>query len=138
MSASLTWAGLAELDEAFQNLPAALAAEADALVTRRGEAAVQTIGAGYPSRTKDLKSKLRGALQRSGVSVQYVITNTSKHASWFENGTQARHTKLGADRGSMPAHPLFIPTMRRSRRALTEDLRALLVRAGLTVTGGDA
>jgi hypothetical protein len=47
----------------------------------------------------------------------------------------ARHTALGADRGAMPAGHTFIRIDVEERRAMYEAFRALLVEAGLTVTG---
>jgi hypothetical protein len=38
----------------------------------------------------------------SGFSAGAIVINRAKHAAIFENGTQARHTAIGANRGSMP------------------------------------
>lgn len=135
MANRFAFGGLEELKAALRTLPEDLTGEAGHLVEARGNSAAATIKAGYPSRTRDLIDKLTVEFTRSGLSARAVVSNTSKHALAFELGTQARHTALGANRGSMPANPLFSQTMRRERRGLNDDLADLLVRHGLVVTG---
>jgi hypothetical protein len=64
-----------------------------------------------------------------------IVKNTAKHAWIFENGTQARHNDLGANRGSMPPGHVFIPAVIKRRRIMYQQLRALLERHGLKVSG---
>jgi hypothetical protein len=131
----LTFPGLAELRAELRALPAALAAEAAHIVEGRANGAGATIKGGYPSRAGELRDKLEVEHTRNPFGARSVVRNTSKHALPFEYGTQARHTKIGANRGSMPANPLFTQTVRRERRAMYSDLQAMVVRHGLTVTG---
>lgn len=99
-------------------------------------------GAATRMRTEYGKHRRTGNLQK-GVVVEHAysafgsastIKNTARHASLYENGTQARHTAIGADRGSMPAGHVFIPAMIRARREMEAELKALLERLGLVVT----
>lgn len=133
----IVWEGLEELKAALRTLPADLAAEASGIVTGRAERAKQDIETSYPERTGDLRNHLtlgRGVkVGRFGAST--ILKNNSKHAWLFENGSQARHTAIGANRGSMPAGHIFIPIVMRQRRAMYEDLKTLLVRHGLQVSG---
>jgi hypothetical protein len=65
-----------------------------------------------------------------------VVINTSPHAGIFERGSQARHTALGANRGSMPPNPIFSATMIRTRRGLyTGPIVRVLQVFGLRVSG---
>lgn len=109
--------------------------EAAHIVEAHANSAAVTIRSGYPSRTGDLRDKLTVEHRRSAFGARSVVRNTSTHALPFEVGTQARHTSLGANRGSMPPNPIFTQTIRRERRAMFEDFRTLLTRAGLIVTG---
>lgn len=109
--------------------------EAGQIVEAHGNAAYRTIQSGYPSRSGDLRKKLTVTHTRSAFGARSVVRNTSKHALPFEVGTQARHTALGANRGSMPPNPLFTRTIKIERRAMTVDHIDLLKRLGLLVTG---
>jgi hypothetical protein len=53
----------------------------------------------------------------------------------FENGTQARHTALGASRGAMPPGHVFIPVAAAERRAMYKDLAQVVADEGLEVSG---
>jgi hypothetical protein len=133
----VVWSGLQELKAQLRNLPADLAAEASGIVEGRAERAKQDIETSYPDRAGNLRKGLRlGSgtnVGRFGAST--ILKNTAKHAWMFENGTQARHTDLGANRGAMPPGHIFIPIVIRQRRAMYRDLKALLERHGLVVTG---
>jgi hypothetical protein len=134
MSASLTIQGLEEFRAALRRLPEALAAAAADKLEARGNSAVATIKAGYPSRSGELRNKLRVTHTRSKFGARSVVRNTSKYALPYDVGTQAaRQTRGGANRGSAPANPIFSQTMARARRALRADLTEILVAEGLLV-----
>jgi hypothetical protein len=135
VSASWSWTGLEDLKAQLRALPTELAGEGANLVEGRGNRATQRIKAGYPARTRDLRDKTTVTHTRSAFGARAVVTNTSRHALPFEIGTQARHTKLGANRGSMPPGHVFVPVMQQERRAMYDDLRDLLERHGLVVSG---
>ncbi len=71
------------------------------------------------------------------------MKSRSKLAWLYDNGSQARHyiTKAGKrhDTGAMwgktPAPHLFVQTMLRARRRMYEQLKDLLTRHGLSVSG---
>lgn len=138
-SATLTLTGLEALKAALRQLPARLAGRGADIVERRGARAVAVIRAGYPSRTGDLQRKLSVTHTRSRFGARAVVKNTAKIAVVFDRGSEARHymTRRGVKHltGKAPANPIFAKTMRQERRAMYEDLRAVLVSEGLTVTG---
>ena len=129
--------GLEELRAALRKLPSELKAEARHIVDGAANGAAADIKAAYPVRTGNL---------RDGVSVEHtdpstfaagaIVKNKSKHAWIFENGTQARHNALGANRGAMPPGRVFIPTVIKKRRQMQDKLIDLVKRQGLQVTGG--
>lgn len=136
MGASFTFDGLEELKAALRNLPKALATEASGIVLDAAKAAVAEMH--YPERAGTLASKLKIETQSSGpFGAGVVVKNTDPIAAIFENGSQARHTSLGANRGAMPPGHVFIPSMSRNRRRMDEKLKGLLVEHGLTVTGDE-
>lgn len=136
MATRFVFEGLEELKAELRELPAALAGEASGIVLTRGERAKQDILAAYPERTGALRRglKLRYlAMGQFGAGIE--LRNTAPHAQLYEVGSQARHTAIGANRGSMPPGNIFVPTISRQRRAMYGDLRDLLVRHGLEVSG---
>jgi len=138
----IVWEGLTELRAALRELPANLATEASGIVNDAAEGAKAEILAAYQAhrRSGDLAAHLtlgRGrAIGRFSAST--ILKNNAKHAWMFENGSQARHHKLGGSTGSMPAAHIFIPTVMRHRRAMYARLAALLEYHGLSVTGDAA
>lgn len=143
MSVSLKIHGLDELRAALRALPAALAAEAEAIVTRHAEAAAESIRATYDAHrvtgnlAKGVSTRSLAA-GRFGVAVQ--VRSSARHVHFFERGTEVRHyitQKNGTKKlvGRMPALPTFVPAMRRERAAMWAEIAALLSEHGLTVTG---
>jgi len=137
MPNTLTIAGLAELRAQLRNLPAHLAAEAGPIVTRHATRAKDAIVEGYPTGpTGNLKRGVKlDVIGVSGAGAVARVRSTAKHAVIFENGSQVRHTKTGANRGSMPPGRVFVPIVIRERKAMHEELVELVQREGLTVTG---
>jgi Bacteriophage HK97-gp10, putative tail-component len=136
-SGLLVWDGLAELRAEILKLPEELTGEAAKLVEGAANAAYQDIKAAYPVRTGTLRSRTSvSPLRGTGQFVTgAVVKNTAPHAILFELGTQARHTKIGANRGSMPPGRVFVPRVLKHRRRLTETLKAMVAAHGAVVTG---
>jgi hypothetical protein len=143
VSNTFTFTGLEELREALRTLPAELAGEGGADVTAAAQAAEAEIREEYDAHRHS------GNLAR-GLSVQVTanpfgalarVKNTAFHAWIFENGTQARHWKGGKSTGAMwgataqPPKHVFVRTVMKRRKQMFEQLRALLERQGLEVTG---
>ncbi len=138
MSAKVSWYGLDALRAELRRLPEDLKAEGGEIVLRRATAAESRVVAGYEAhrRTGNLASHVSIVVQASGpLGSVVVVKSTARHAALFEIGTQARHTSLGANRGSMPAAHVFVPVMVQERRTMYEELAELLRRHGLAVSG---
>lgn len=137
MASLVVWEGLKEQREELRQLPTSLAGEAAHLVEAAANSVAHEIKAAYPYRTGDLRAKVvvSTLLGHDELIVGEVVKNTSKLAMIFEYGTQARHTALGANRGSMPPGHVFVPRIVKARRQLTQDLKAMVARHGATVTG---
>jgi hypothetical protein len=128
--------GLEELRAALRALPAELTAEAGGIVDNAGELAKSEIIQRYPKRTGNLRDHVTVRTVNAGqfgAAVQ--VRSSAKHAHIYEIGTQARHNKLGANRGSMPPGNVFVPVVVRQRRKMFERLKDLLVHNGLVVSG---
>jgi hypothetical protein len=139
--------GIDELREALRNLPAELAAEAAGYVTDNAEAAVADVRRVYEAHVDsgNLVSRLFISTSSSAFGAGALVRNTAKHAWLFENGSQARHWTgprgTGKSTGEMwgktaqpPSHT-FIRSMMKHRKHMYEQLRAMLERHGLEVTG---
>jgi hypothetical protein len=132
----LVFDGLSELREQLRNLPSELTGEAANIVLGAANGAAAEIKGAYPVRTGRLRDGLVVTRADKGkFSAGAIVKNTAKHAAIFENGTQARHNSLGANRGSMPPGHVFVPRMIRARRRMYERLSDLLRRKGLVVSG---
>ncbi len=127
--------GLQDLFEGLRNLPPELQAEGGEIVVAHAEAAQTEIQGAYPSRTGNLRDHVTVKTVVGQFSTNAIVKNTAKHAVIFENGTQARHTDLGAARGSMPPGHVFVPVVIRRRRAMYEALKGLIAKKGLVVSG---
>jgi Bacteriophage HK97-gp10, putative tail-component len=129
------WEDLDELKAQLRALPHELAAEGAEIVERTAEAAAAEMRATYPERTGNLRKGVK--VQKTNTSefgAVATVVNTAPHSYIFEHGTVARHTDIGADRGSMPPGHVFIPIVERRRRDMyLNDFAELLERAGLTV-----
>lgn len=117
-------------------LPEHLTDEASSIVDDAGERAMAESFQGYKRRSGNLRLGLKKEAKfigRYGTAV--VVKNTAKHAWMYENGTQTRQTRLGANRGAMPPAHTFIPAAERSRAQMYRELAAMLEREGFLVSG---
>ena len=141
MANKFVWDGLEEFREALRNLPDHLAGQAGNIVRGSANAAAVRVRTNYGlhRRTGDLQKRVvvqESNAGRYGKAV--VVKSTARHAHLFEFGTQARHTKAGDYRGIMPPAPplhAFIPTIIKERMRMYAQLKDMLVREGLVVSG---
>jgi hypothetical protein len=135
-SVTLEWEGLTQLEDDLRDLPADLRENAVTITRDAAEDAAATMAALYPKRTGALASSLLVSQSDPGpYATRAMVINTSPYALVFDLGSQARHTAIGANRGSMPAGNVFVPTVIRARRAMYDALKDLLQRTGLIVSG---
>jgi hypothetical protein len=136
MANRFRWTGLDELREELRNLPQDLTAEASDIVNQSAEGAAEFIRAAYPERTGNLKRGVVVVHQEAGKwGAAKIVKNTAKHAYIFENGSQARHNAIGANRGAMPPGNVFVPRIVRARQQMYRTLAAMLETHGLKVSG---
>ena len=134
----LTIEGLDELRAALRQLPEALSQEAGGIVLTAATGAAAAMDAQYAQHewTGNLRHGL--SVTRDDAYIRYgaraVVKNRAPHAWWAENGTQIRRTSKGVNRGAMPPIHVFVPTAIKWRRAMVEQLKALVRRAGLVVS----
>jgi hypothetical protein len=134
----LVFTGLSELRAELRALPAALTGEASSLVQGAATSAAAAIQTAYGAhrRSGNLQDHVVVETRAAGqFGAAMIVKATAKHAGLFENGSQARHTAIGANRGSMPPGHVFVPEIIRARRAMWGALADLLTRHGLRVTG---
>lgn len=130
------WDGVQELIEQFATLAPDLTDMAAPIVELAARVAKDTIYTGYPARTGNLRKGLAIIVKTEATRTQTTVVNKAPHAWLFERGSQARHNAIGANRGSMPANPLFSSTMMRTRRALyTALVPHLAEQFGLKIDG---
>lgn len=136
MAATVVWQGLDELNAELRALPESCAGEAAKLIEGTANGVYVDITGAYPIRTGNLRKGMKiKPLVKRGLVVGQTVINTAPHANIFENGTQARHTSIGANRGSMPPGRVFVPRVVKARRRLTQELKDMVTRHGAVVTG---
>lgn len=134
--------GLEELKAQLRNLPADLTGEAGHVIEGHANAAGVTLRSAYGRhrRSGNLQDHVKVEKRVQGrFGVAYKVASTASHAWLFDNGSQVRHWASGKSTGAMwgktpPTH-VFVRTLVATRRAMWNDLRGVLERAGLTVTG---
>lgn len=123
---SVEWDGLDELRQALRDCPGEFATEGGNIVEAATNAAVVAIKAGYGDKA-ELRDKTSGTVERNRYGALGTVRSASPLAWIFENGTQVRHTALGANRGAIqpPGH-VVVPVAQRERRRMREDLKAMV------------
>lgn len=138
-SATVDLSDFEQLRRDLAALSGSLTAEAEAIVEAAAEQTVQDVASRYrqvlqsPEETGGL---LDGTQKRRIGVLAWQVFNAARHAHLFEFGTGTRTTRdTGANRGQMPAQPVFVPAAIRNRGVMVEKLKALVRRAGFEVTG---
>jgi len=133
MGAKLTLEGGDEFAAWLFGLPSRLSEKGHRIVTDTTERAAAEMVAAYPRRTGTLKGSIKTTFIETKGSTRGIVTNTAKHALLFEVGSEARHTALGANRGSMPPGKVMTVIAPRRRKQMNEELFAEVREEGLTV-----
>ena len=128
--------GIDDFREALRNLAPDLAQDAGDLIVEHTNIAAERMVAAYPEGpTGHLKGGVKFSIERSQFGALGIVKNTAQHAYIFEEGTQARHTELGANRGAMPPGHVFVPIMMDERRKVNDGLKTLIQASGLETDG---
>jgi hypothetical protein len=141
MASQVKWNGMEELRAALRQLPEDLTMEATRIVEGAANGAAAQIKAGYPVITGNLRDGVMVTHRDKGkFTAGAVVRNTAKHAWLYDNGSQERHWASGKSTGKMwgksaPTH-LFVKTVIRARKSMYAQLKDLLERKGLKVSGG--
>jgi hypothetical protein len=134
--ASVTWTGLTELIKALQELPDRLTEEAKAIVASAADDVQAAVTAEYHRVSGELRRGVKKIEQSAGrYGVAYQVRSTAYHAWMIENGTVARHTRKGVVRGIQPPQHIMIPAAVRRRVRMYRELKGMLLREGLIVSG---
>src|SRR5215207_3965982 len=132
MANRVQWSGLEDFKRALRMLPQELAGEAGNLVEAVANSAAVDIRSAYGAHryTGNLQKSVRVTHRERQFGMASTVKVTAPHAHLFEFGTQARHTKAGVSRGSMPPFNIFLPRIRRAQRQMYERLKGMLARHG--------
>jgi len=134
-SVRFVYHGLEEFKRELRNMPEAFAQLAYDRAVARGEEARATVARAYTVKDGDLVDGLSLVKRRTRAGVSVTLKNKAHHAWLYDNGSQTRQNRFGANRGRMPAKHVFDSEMVRARLAYVEDLKEILRAAGLKVRG---
>jgi hypothetical protein len=128
--------GMAALIADLQRLPAEFRQEAGRIVDATADQMADAVRRAYPeeSRSATGTGKLRDGVKvdkgdTAGGELRARVRNTARHAHLYERGTVQRFTGRGANRGTMPARPTFIPEAVRARARMVGQLIGIVRRA---------
>jgi hypothetical protein len=131
-SMRIVFEGLDELRKALRDLPAALQAEAATIVEDTAYDAARDLLAAYPPEPGPLRNGVVVVDRSSRWQARWDVKSKSKQASWWEFGTQNRHTQQLWNRGAAPAHrdQGLVPIAIRHRRTMLDKLIEVVKRNG--------
>lgn len=137
MSNRFKFEGLAELQAELRKLTPVLAAEGGREVEAAAQDAATEVRSGYGRhrRSGSLQDNVTVSHRASRDGAVATLKSGDKEALVFEVGSQARHTRIGANRGAMPPGHVFFPAVIRAKRRMYGRLKAMLQRTGFSVSG---
>jgi hypothetical protein len=133
MSGGVKLDGVDELMRDLTHMPAEIRAEAMDIVRETTEGAASEITHTYPSRTGNLRNRIR-TLYPASAALVGVIRSMAPHSHLFEFGTKQRQNKAGANRGRMPRADIFVPIVQKWRERMYTRLLTLLANKGFLVS----
>jgi hypothetical protein len=138
MPATLTLDGGGILRRQLQMLPRILTEDGTIVVQKTADAAVARIVAQYQRVRKTGTLAARVSVRAIGGGQGKVIRDIASRAphGWlYEFGSKVRRTRKGWMRGQMPPADVFIPEVIRYRRLMYQDIKSMMARNGLQVSG---
>ena len=139
MSASLDLKGVAEMRVAIEGLSEQMTRQEFApLSMSHAHGLADEVRGAYPKVTGNLADHVKVVTDRNG-SLNARVRTTAKHAHLYEYGTVRRFTAgTGANRGTMPARPVFVPAAIRWRARMMTATKAALQRMRIPGFTGSA
>jgi hypothetical protein len=144
VKAFVVWNGLNEYREELRQLPEACTGEAAHIVEAGANGAYQTISSFYGAHhfTGTLQKRLTlTPLKEAAFATGLKLTSGSPLAWLFDNGSQARHyvTEHGVTHvtGRMPPTHIFSSTVGKTKRAIVQHLKEMVLRRGATAVTGE-
>jgi hypothetical protein len=120
------FSGMADLIRGLEQLPEQLKGEAAHIVEGSANGMAAAVRQAYPIKEGDL---VKGVVVEKQSPLRVRVRNTARHSHLYERGTVQRATAgTGANRGTMPAKPTFIPAAVKARARMVTDLTTMLKR----------
>ena len=127
MSASFTITGLDELRNVLEDLPERLKSqEIGPIIRATADGLASELKSAYPTVTGTLVNRI--TVEKKD-ELRARVRNRAPHAHLYEYGTVRRYTAgTGANRGTMPAKPTFVPAAVRWRARMMRAVKGSLQR----------
>jgi Bacteriophage HK97-gp10, putative tail-component len=139
MPVTLTLDAAGILRRQLEAMPRILEEDGAIIVRKTAETASGRIRAQYERVRKTGTLASRVSVRAVGAGRGKVIQDVASrapHAWLYENDSKKlRRTRKGASRGVMTGADVFIPEMIRYRRLMYQDIKAMIARYGLQVSG---
>lgn len=120
------FAGMGALITQLEQLPDRLRDETEGIVQATADLMAADLRREYPEHEGALR---RGVVveRSAGSEAKVKVRSKAPHAHLYEYGTVQRFLAgNGANRGTMPARPTFIPIAQRNRRRMVEQLMRIV------------
>jgi len=134
-AAQFVFHGAEEFRAMLREMGAAFADDAYTLAVTEIETAEANVKAAYAVADGDLVEGVTVIKKKTRTGVSVTLKNKAHHAWLYDNGSVTRQNRRGANRGRMPAKHVFDREMVLARKRFVENIKAMMVRRGLKVTG---
>ena len=138
MPAQFTLPGVDMLQRQLAALPRILTEDGRRIVQNTAAAAAARITGRYQTAAKTGTLARRVSVRALGAGqgkVMQDVASRAPHGWLYEHGSRLRRTKRNLPRGAMPAADVFVPTIIMYRAVMYREIRAMLERNGLKVSG---
>lgn len=126
--------GIDELTQALRDMPDHLTNEAIVIVLSAANDTRDELKRVYPE--GPMSAALHVEDRTRQYQARFVVVSPTEQATWWEFGTENRHTQKGWNRGKEPAHKDkgLLSIAKRNRRLMRAALVAMVQREGFDVS----
>lgn len=133
---SVTWHNLDAFKRELAAQPETLTQRSEPIVAQASVKAADEVRAGYSSPHLRQGVSATPMPTEKPTVITWKVRNSAPHAHLYEYGTETvRITGTGAERGRMPAHPVFFPAVGPAGRSMVDELKRMVTAEGYRVSG---
>lgn len=133
---SVVWHNLDTFKQQLAEQPQTLTRLSEPILASSSVKAADEVRAGYASPHLRQGVSATPMPSEKPTVITWKVRNSAPHAHLYEYGTETvRVTATGAERGRMPAHPVFFPAVGQAGRSMVDELKRMVTAEGYRVSG---